>query len=94
MQSLVRKVLFPSGENKGLSYYLEPKKGAELVDNICAKDISGNCAKQFAADSLSTVQSIDLVRNVCSNLVAKIQRDKCLWQVNVLDNEGIKYVDN
>lgn len=94
MQSLVRKVLFPSGENKGLSYYLEPKKGAELVDNICAKDISGNCAKQFAADSLSTVQSIELVRDVCSNLLSKVQRDKCLWQINVLNKEGIKYVDN
>ena len=94
MQSLVRKVLFPSGENKGLSYYLEPKKGAELVDNICAKDISGNCAKQFAADSLSTVQSIELVMGVCSNLLSKVQRDKCLWQINVLNKEGIKYVDN
>jgi hypothetical protein len=94
MQSLVRKVLFPSGENKGLEYYQKPEKGAELVDSICANDSSGNCAKQFAADSLSTVQSIELVRNVCNKVKTNVQRDKCLWQVEVLNKEGIKYVDN
>ena len=94
MQSLVRKVLFPSGENKGLEYYQKPEKGADLVDSICANDTSGNCAKQFAADSLSTVQSVELVRDVCSNLQAKVQREKCLWQVEVLNKQGIQYVDN
>jgi len=94
MQSIVRKILFPSGENKGLDYYTDPYKGAKLIDEVCRYDKSGNCGKQFAADSLSTVQSLDLVSNVCKNVTIKVQRDKCLWQVNTLENEGFKYIDN
>jgi hypothetical protein len=94
MQSIVRKILFPSGENKGLDYYTDPNKGAKLIDEVCRNDKSGNCGKQFAADSLSTVQSLELVSDVCKKVTIKVQRDKCLWQVNTLENEGFKYVDN
>jgi len=94
MQALVRKILFPSGANKGLDYYTNPKKGADLVNDVCEFDTSGNCGKQFAADSLSTVQSTELVLDVCKLLTNKVQSYKCIWQVERLKDEGFKYIDN
>lgn len=94
MQSIIRKILFPSGENKGLDYYTNPERGAQLVDEVCGDDLSGNCGKQFAADSLSTVQSLKLVKDVCLLIKNNKLHDKCLWQVETLENEGFKYVDN
>jgi hypothetical protein len=93
VQILVRKVLFPEGENRGLSYYTEPEKGAALIDEVCAGDGTGNCARQFAADSMSTTQSPRLVRGVCEKLARPTDRERCSWQVEGIINTGVKYLD-
>ncbi len=93
VQILIRKVLFPNGENRGLSNYTNPAVGAKLIDDVCALDDTGNCARQFAADSMSTTQSPSLVLGVCEKMARPLDREKCAWQVEGIRSSGIKYLD-
>jgi hypothetical protein len=81
IQMLVRRVLFPNGENRGLEYYKNPQKGADLVDSICKYDETYNCAREFAANSMSTVQQPSMITPVCALLARVEDQYSCKAQV-------------
>jgi hypothetical protein len=83
-QIIVRKYWFPAGRNNGIEYYKNPAEGAKIISDACAGDATTGCAKEFAADSMSTTQSPDLVIGVCRLLARPADATDCEWQVNAI----------
>lgn len=83
-QKIVRQYWFPSGRNNGIEYYRNPAEGAAIISEACRDDQTTGCAKEFAADSMSTTQSPDLVIDVCRLLDEKADARDCEWQVTAI----------
>jgi len=83
-QIIVRKFWFPAGRNNGIEYYNNPSEGAKIISDACAGDATTGCAKEFAADSMSTTQSPDLIIGVCRLLARPDDAKDCEWQVNAI----------
>ena len=91
-QIIVRKFWFPAGRNGGLEYYNNPSEGAKIISEACSGDETSGCVKEFAADSMSTTQSPDLIIGVCRLLARPSDAIDCEWQVNAIRGSNT-YID-